>query len=1183
MPLFNQEIRSKQSTRTKIGRVVRSEGGYVDVIAVGGNTVIQKVKTGGLSPNVGDYVTIVFHSDGEKQAIPISSKEQVTSSSSVMASGSSGGGGAFTAGNGLSTTVGGVTNVNVVSGRTQITSNAVDVSTSLLPTPLVGEIGRVAYVSATGQLSYSSTLSLNGVQVIISGTSARIMGDFSSSPRVNRTLFQSSTTNGASNVGAIPNGSGTSSAFTSFGSSDPDNSKGVQISGTSTEAFVNSFQTSSGTLSAFALLFKINSSEAARFTANKAFLVGKTSQVLADSLGNVEINDSLWIGNLLKIAGATSGLATIQAAATVTPTLTLPSTTGTLALASDITSAISGTSGKIPKFTGTNSIGDSSLSVTGASMSALNINAGLSASRTSSNTLLSLAANAITSGYTGSVDFQALSGDGGGATMTIYSGTTAGTGYVTLQPALRLSGSTSGATLIKANAVAGSGTLTLPTATGTLALVGDITSAISGTTGTIPKFTGTNAIGNSILTESGTLVTSSGGLKATTTLNAGSGSNRNTAYSLDIKTADLALATPTGSWAFNYSWGGPDNGSYDQKVRIWAYKVVGGRQIFSAGYLELSGTDNGVGGSWYHMDVTLNPVTGADGYYIRLIDETWNYGSGLTGFYWYSTSTGTFVYDIGNVEWDGEPLTYNMPEIPVTPSAAYMDIIAGNYSLQHRGPLLLAGLTSGQINLWPPDVAGNNIIYLPYASGTIALLSDIPTSHTGTGTNGKIVKWTGALSQGDSILSESGSALTIGGSAMLTLTTEQMRWRYDTSNWVALTIGSSGLPSFAYSTSTPSWDWGYTNFKFKQETTPAGPTAADSGVAGNPNGTYRYKVTLNTAQGNTGWYANLSNSITVTSKKINLTGIPTGTTGVVTSRSIYRNANGLGVYKFVATINDNTTTTYQDNTADASLGGAIGAFNTTGGKFSTGPSGTTDVMWLHQAGVVVSGLTIGAGSLPGGYFTFPYSQNIQSMNSTGDGYVNVLGVGASGINFGAGFSMGNQGITNLYSLSFYATGRISTAAGGGNYDMELNNNAGGTGKLKWFGGSGTYHMNILDNAGGGYAGFGSNLTPTSRLHVDGSFATTGTAKSANFTVDANASAYYVTTGSAADITATLVAASTCNGREYIFVKVDSGTKDIVITRAGSDTINGATTLNVGTAQWSRVIIKSDGTNWVRIA
>lgn len=1099
--LFRKQIKSVPDIRTKIGKVIRVDNGLLDVMTIGGSAPLKGIKSSGGTPNVGDAVLVSYYKNGEVVATPDNGN-----------TGSSGGGttivssptyvnqaGTFVAGLGLETNGSGTTNVVITSGRTQITGNGVDVSTSLLPSPTISEKGHFFVASGVGNAGWSRRIYMPDDDTLVIQNHSLL--PVITLDALDGAEFSLPMTLGAN--GGIWQGTGTFASPTTGLKIWNDAGLG-RIAGYNTGA-LQWYAGTDGKLYAGAGTVKIDSTG-----------IKITSGV----------DLKLWIDTSGRIISYLTG-------GPVKSTLD----------SSDLKFTM--------QFTGYHGIlWINDLTTT----SAIGEDWDNGAFRIASTPPIY---------FTSPSDF--------GVKNPIHFADA------------NFYGATSGSIQMIAPAVAGTQILTLPAATGTVALTSNITSAISGTTGTIPKFTGTNAIGNSILTESGTLVTSSGGLKATTTLNAGSGSNRNTAYSLDIKAADLALATPTGSWAFNYSWGGPSNDGYQQKVRIWAYKVVGGRQIFSAGYLELSGVDNGAGGSLYHMDVTLNPVTGADGYYIRLIDEAWGYGTGMTGYYWYSTTTGTFVYDIGNSEWDGEPLTYNMPEIPVTPSAAYMDIIAGNYSLQHRGPLLLAGLTSGQINLWPPDVAGNNIIYLPASSGTLALLSDIPTNHTGTGTSGKIVKWTGALSQGDSILSESGSALTIDGSAMLTLTTEQMRWRYDTSNWVALTIGSSGLPSFAYSTSTPSWNWGYTNFKFKQETTPAGPTAADSGVAGNPNGTYRYKVTLNTAQGNTGWYANLSNSITVTSKKIDLTGIPTGTSGVVTSRSIYRNANGLGVYKFVATINDNTTTTYQDNTADASLGGAIGAFNTTGGKFSTGPSGTTDVMWLHQAGVVVSGLTIGAGSLPGGYFTFPYSQNIQSMNSTGDGYVNVLGVGASGINFGAGFSMGNQGITNLYSLSFYATGRISTAAGGGNYDMELNNNAGGTGKLKWFGGSGTYHMNILDNAGGGYAGFGSNLTPTSRLHVDGSFATTGTAKSANFTVDANASAYYVTTGSAADITATLVAASTCNGREYIFVKVDSGTKDIVITRAGSDTINGATTLNVGTAQWSRVIIKSDGTNWVRIA
>jgi hypothetical protein len=1438
MPLFNQEIRSKQSTRTKVGRVIRAEGGFVDVVAVGGNTVFSKVKTGGLSPNVGDYVTLVFHSDGEKQAIPISSKEATSGVSSVSSVGSSGGGGgSFVAGNGLSTTIGGITNVNTVAGRTQITSNAIDVNTSLLPTPLVGEIGRVAYVSATGQLSYSSSLSLDGVQIVLSGTANRIVGDFNNATASSRVLFRSAS--GTSTiVGAVP--FSTSQAyFMAFGLPDPDNTHLAFFGASGSYTYLASNKNGSGTT--VPMLIQMDGVEKARIQVSGAFLFGKSTQALPDSSGNVEINDSLWIGNLLKVAGATSGLATIRAAATVTPTLTLPSVTGTVALTSDIStavsSAVSGTSGNIAKFTAANAVGNSLIKESGSAIfwtgtlklkgagagynifSPPNIGAdithtlpsvsgtlaqtadittavssavsgtldfipiftgsnsignspllhtyGLIAStttdlgfadiRTGSEALITITSEAQTSTWNSYVQLWAKDSDGGSAKILLSSLLGAGNSLITFnvkivpetdgvtdigrsdlrwrdthqKGSINIYGATSGNASIVVPAVSGTPTLTLPTTTGTLALTSDIpapythpnhsgdatsvgsgaitfatvnsnvgtfgstTQSVqvtvngkglitaisnqtiafplsgSGTTNYLVKWTGATALGNSALLVTTNTIennTADTGLKTTRlasnaqltiqafavntsyvssviavandgdggqaqfslfsggsaaasyiqlqgkieftsndtydigatsaprniladrymwakkTLNAGSGANRNSAYSLDIKEPDVSLSTPTGSWVFIYDgMSSVPNDHNHQLIRIWAYKTVGGRKIFSSGYLELSDYDNGLGGNSYHLSVTLGSVSGADGYYIRLIDEEFNWGTGITNYAatTLSASGGTFLYDPGN-SFDSIGFDY-IPVDIVTPTSAATDVTVASNALNITGPIVLSGLTSGQINLWATDVAGNNIIYLPAASGTLALLSDIPTSITGSGTSGTLTKWTGTSSLGNSILSESGTVLSLAGSAQITLTTEQMRWRYNSSNWMALTINSSGNPAFTYSSSSPAWDFGYTNFKFKQENTPAAPTVADSGVAGNPNGTYRYKIVFVTALGNTGSYANLSSQIVVASKQIDLSSIPVGTTGVVTSRQIYRNATGSNIYKLVATIADNTTTTYRDNVADGSLGGTIAAFNTTGAKFSTGAAGTTDVMWLHPAGVIVSALSIGSGTLPGGYLTWPYNQNIQSMNSTGDGFVNVLGVGASGINFGAGFSMGNQGVTNLYSLTFYATARISSSAGGGNYDIEFNNSAGGTGKLKWFGSSGNYYMNLLDSASGGYAGFGTNLTPTSKLHVDGAFARNGAAKSSNFTVDVNASAYYVTTGSGADITATLVVASTCNGREYIFVKVDSGTKDIIITRAGSDTINGATTLNVGTTQWSRATIKSDGTNWVRIA
>lgn len=102
--------------------------------------------------------------------------------------------------------------------------------------------------------------------------------------------------------------------------------------------------------------------------------------------------------------------------------------------------------------------------------------------------------------------------------------------------------------------------------------------------------------------------------------------------------------------------------------------------------------------------------------------------------------------------------------------------------------------------------------------------------------------------------------------------------------------------------------------------TPTAPVAAANAAAGNPNGTYEYVVTFVTAAGETVQSAD-SNALAVVSKKIDLTAIPLGGTGT-TARNIYRQKNGTGPYSFVATIADNTTTTFQDNLADGSVGPA---------------------------------------------------------------------------------------------------------------------------------------------------------------------------------------------------------------------------------------------------------------------
>lgn len=97
------------------------------------------------------------------------------------------------------------------------------------------------------------------------------------------------------------------------------------------------------------------------------------------------------------------------------------------------------------------------------------------------------------------------------------------------------------------------------------------------------------------------------------------------------------------------------------------------------------------------------------------------------------------------------------------------------------------------------------------------------------------------------------------------------------------------------------------------------------------NGAHRYRLTFVTADGETDG-GDISDAVTVADKTINgriaVTNIPVGGSWV-TSRKLYRTKAGLNDFFLVATVGDNTTTTYEDNIADASLGVGCPSTNTT--------------------------------------------------------------------------------------------------------------------------------------------------------------------------------------------------------------------------------------------------------------
>lgn len=118
-----------------------------------------------------------------------------------------------------------------------------------------------------------------------------------------------------------------------------------------------------------------------------------------------------------------------------------------------------------------------------------------------------------------------------------------------------------------------------------------------------------------------------------------------------------------------------------------------------------------------------------------------------------------------------------------------------------------------------------------------------------------------------------------------------------------------------------------------QEPAPGAVTVAlASGVGNVDNGAHRYVVTFITSTGET-QAGDISAAVTVADKtvngKVSVSGIPLGGS-LVTARKLYRTAAAGSVYLLLATIADNTTATYTDNTADSSLGAEAPSTNTTG-------------------------------------------------------------------------------------------------------------------------------------------------------------------------------------------------------------------------------------------------------------
>ena len=138
--------------------------------------------------------------------------------------------------------------------------------------------------------------------IVFGTTGQRITGDFSNATAANQVMVQSSTTNGATNLGLMPNGTGTSGSLTLYGGSDPANANWLKIAATTTGVVINTDSDGTGTTQA--ITFQADTVASLQLLTNGDVVAGKASLAIANTNGHFYIP---------AVAGVMTGVPTARA------------------------------------------------------------------------------------------------------------------------------------------------------------------------------------------------------------------------------------------------------------------------------------------------------------------------------------------------------------------------------------------------------------------------------------------------------------------------------------------------------------------------------------------------------------------------------------------------------------------------------------------------------------------------------------------------------------------------------------------------------------------------------------------------------------------------------------------------------------------------------------------------------
>lgn len=128
--------------------------------------------------------------------------------------------------------------------------------------------GTFSTITDTGNLTFT-------------GTGNRILADFTNATIANRAAIQSSTTNGNTVVGALPNGTATGSAFQAYNNATPTNASLLSLEASSTATTLASSIRGSGTY--LPMAFNVNGTESLRLLTTGAISFGSSGTAYGTS------------------------------------------------------------------------------------------------------------------------------------------------------------------------------------------------------------------------------------------------------------------------------------------------------------------------------------------------------------------------------------------------------------------------------------------------------------------------------------------------------------------------------------------------------------------------------------------------------------------------------------------------------------------------------------------------------------------------------------------------------------------------------------------------------------------------------------------------------------------------------------------------------------------------------------